>query len=163
MFLQMISETFHQAAEQFADFLQRAGQVNDLVWSCRENVTGQGRKIAVHPSPPAVNRDLFHRHYDFGVRQGLGVGLEAFCFAGNAAYCCVWVPEDAAAADNAMFAGGLRFSYAMEPDESGKGRVAKRCITKAVFQLARLWCKLRGESPLVGDLPSRRELELRYR
>lgn len=132
------------------------------MWICREDVTGLRRNLTVHPSPPLVNRMLYQRHYDSGVQQALGVRLEAICFAKPFAYCSVWVPEDLLAADHAMFTGGLRFTFAVESHDMGDGFMATRSTWKAAFALKRIWCRLRGESPLLNGLSSRKKLQERY-
>ena len=154
-----ITETFDEACSALADFLRRQGQSSELLWVCRDDVSGRRRRLFVHPSPPASNRELYQRHFEFGVRQARGVRLDVLCFAAGRACCYVWVPEDNVASSQAMLTDGLRMGFAVESHESGSGFHAQQCSSSAEFYLRRIWCRFRGESPLIQELPLRADIQ----
>ena len=154
-----ITETVDEACSAFADFLRRHGQSPELLWICRDDVTGRRRRLFVQPFPPASNRELYQRHFDFGIRQARGVRLDVLCFAGSQACCYVWIPEDDIAASQAMLTDDLRMGFAVESHETGIGFRAQQCGSRAEFYLRGLWCRLRGESPLIQELPLRADIE----
>jgi len=153
-----ITETFDEACSALSAFLQREGQPSELLWICREDITGRRNALFVHPSPPANNRELYRRHFDFGVGQARGMRLFVSCFVGPQAHCYVWVPEDDVAADQAMVSEqALNYSFATAPDSRG-GFEAQRVGTAARFAILRHWFRFLGESPRLEDIPTRGEL-----
>jgi hypothetical protein len=157
-----VTETFDEACLSLSDFLRREHQPSgELLWLCREDVTGIRRRIFIHPSPPSRNRDLYRQHYEFGVRQGRGVRVEVQFFLAFRPCCYVWVPRDDIDAQYAMLSDGLKFSI---PDRQSKfSTTAGQCRTAPGFSFRRALSRLRGESPIAQDFPSRRDLDANTR
>jgi hypothetical protein len=150
-------KTFDEACSELASLLRREEQPSELHWVCREDVTGWRRRLVVHPSPPASNRDWYRDYFDFGQRQARGIRLEALCFAADRAYCYVWVPEDDLAASQAMVSSQcIKYSFATEGMGSERGCQAEIACCPIAFHLRRAWCRWRGESPRLQDVPSRK-------
>ena len=150
-------ETFDETCSEFASFLRREGQPSELYWVCREEVTGRQRRLVVHPSPSASNRDWYRDYFDVGIRRARCLRLEALCFAAGRAYCYVWVSEDDLAASQAMVSRQcINYSFATEGMGSERGRQAEIACCPIAFHLRRAWYRWRGESPCLQDVPSRK-------
>lgn len=152
------TESFAEACAVLVDHLRRQGQSTELLWVFRDDVTGRGRRLFAHPSPPATNHKLYQRHFEFGVRQSRGIRVEVACFAAGRACCHVWVPEDDIAADQAMLTDGLRVGFAVESSKSRAGFPAQQCASRAEFSVRRLWCRLRGKSRRIDRIPLRTDV-----
>ena len=155
-----ITETFDEACSALTDFLRSQAQSSELLWICREDVTGRRRRLFVHPSPPAGNRGLYQHHFEAGIRQARGIRFDVLCFAAGRACCYVWVPEDDVSASQAMLSDPhLRYGFTVQEMGSQAGFQADRASSSATFFLRRAWCSFRGESPLLQELPTRNELQ----
>jgi len=159
----MITETFEEASSAFTDFLRQQGQSSELLWVCREDITGRRRKLFVHPYPPASNRELYQHHFEFGIQQARGVRFHVLCFAADRACCYVWVPKDDTDASQAMLSDDhLHYSFSVEREDSSRGFLAQRASNSAAFLLRRAWYRLRGESPPIQEVPMRSDLETNF-
>lgn len=157
-----VTHTFDEACVALSDFLQREDwSCVELLWLCREDVTGVRRRIFVHPSPPSANRDLYIQHYERGARQSRGVRLDVLFILGSRACCYVWVPRDDTDASCAMLSDELRLSIPCR--ETKFPIAAKQCRTGLGFYFCRIFSRLRGESPIVQDFPSRSDLDANIR
>jgi hypothetical protein len=157
-----ITETFDEACSALADFLRREDEPSEeLLWLCREDITGIRRRIFVHPSPPSSNRDLYRQLYESGVQQGRGLWVVAAFTLGRRACCYVWVPRDDIDASYAMLSDGLRLSI---PSRKAEFPItARQCRTAPGFYFRRTFFRLRGESPIAQDFLSRCDINANTR
>lgn len=154
----MITESFDDACAHFQAFLREQGVPSQLLWICREDLTGRRRRLVVHPAPPAINREIYRGLFEAGRKRGFGISLEVACFVGDDAGCYLFVPSDEVEADQSMLSSGLRFSYATDYPDICAFRAVTAGSTIS-FQIRQMWCRWRGESPLISNLPSRRQLQ----
>lgn len=151
-----ITENFDQAELRLVRFLESRNLPGDLDWICREDITAYRRLCYVHPAPPEENRELYRRHYEAGLKRGLGVCLEVACFSEGFACCHVWFPRGEAEADALMMSDGIRLRVAQ--DDEGGGFAARRSFTERHFHLRRALFRLLGEPAFVRGIPRRGEL-----
>jgi hypothetical protein len=153
----LIKESFEEASQGLVECLRRRGHPDHVVWIFQEELTSFRRQVFVHPSPHETNRELARQLFNFGVGQGRGLKLKAVGFANHRAYSYVWVPADDIDANQSM-TNGLHFNVGLESHDTGRGRVINRVPSPLLFKLQRFYCRLRGETPIVRELPLRRNL-----
>jgi hypothetical protein len=152
-----VTETFDEACVKLSELLRRESQPAELLWLCREDITGRRRRIFIHPSPPSINRDLYRQRYEFGAQQGRGMRLEVHFFLDDRACCFVWVPRDEIDASQAWLSGDLRLSVpTQKPDYP---ITATQCGTLSEFVVRGALSRIRGESPIAQDFPFRSDLQ----
>ena len=96
--------SFEEATANLRSFLTIQGFNSDIVWICREAVLVQWPKLYVRT--PLQNESLLvERIYNEGVRRGLGVELQVFCFVGGCPCCHIWIPQDETDANYRMLVG----------------------------------------------------------
>jgi hypothetical protein len=154
----LIQESFEEASQKLVEFLRSQGHPDHVVWIFREEITGFRRQVFVHPSPPETNRELARRLFNFGIEQGRGLKLMVLGFAEHRAYSYLEVPADDIDASQSM-TSGLHFNVGLENHETGRGRVINRVPSPLLFALRRLYCRLRGETFFVKELPLHRNLQ----
>jgi hypothetical protein len=154
-----ITETFDEAVSKFIAFLERQNSPVDLRWLCREEVTGYRRQLFVHPSPSPDNRELYRHKYSHGVTIGHSVALAATCFADGVTYCNVWVSAFDFDSTHPELTGDLHFHLYVDSSTSQPNLSARRSCSAFTFHIRRAWCRVRGESPAVGEFSTRSELE----
>lgn len=95
---------FEDAAASFRQFIESQGHCPRLCWIFREDVVERRRRLFVR-MPGAESEAEAKRLYDEGVRRGLGVALEVFCFIGWRPLAYVWLPQDEEDASYRMLSG----------------------------------------------------------
>ncbi len=154
----MITETFEEATSVLAGFLLQSGYPSKLLWISREDVTGNGGNLFVRSPRSDINCRLYQGYYEFGVRRGLGIRFEVLCFAEGNAFCYVWVPGDPVEASQAVVSSdAVRFCVGIK--SGSQAGIQARRVSVAGFALRKAWGKLRGESPLLSEIPKRNELK----
>lgn len=109
-----MTDDFEAAVKDFRAFIVGNGLPDRIAWVFREDVTTQGRQVAVRWPLSPGNETAVRRRYGDGIRRGLGLRLEVFCLLGEVSCCAIWVPEDDLAAEYAMLYG-LKFLVPTDP------------------------------------------------
>jgi len=91
--------SFDEAKKAFADFLSQNGFDVPILWVFREDVlsrkTDRYEKDFWLKLPlPDENEELARSHFEFGKKQGFGLGLSAFASCPEGLCCSFVVPAD---------------------------------------------------------------------
>jgi hypothetical protein len=96
--------SFEEASARLRAFLDNQSLNSDLLWICREVFLEQWPKLYVK-LPMHNECCLAERIYDEGLRRGIGVELQVFCFVEGRPCCYVWIPKDEIDASYRMLSG----------------------------------------------------------
>src|SRR5258708_15309380 len=96
---------FSGAIDSFHEFLAREGRPQRIEWLFGEDVAQIGHRTFIRVPPPAENHECTERLYDRGVKQGLGVAIEALVHTEQVTYAWVFVPSDSIDAEYRMVGG----------------------------------------------------------
>jgi len=105
---------FDEAVEQFCSFIKGQGRNDRIVWIFRQDVIEIGRRIFVR-LPLSDDEQLVAVKYQEGVRRGLGVALQVYCWVDDRPLCYIWNPKDQMDAEYRMLSG-LKLSVPSDPD-----------------------------------------------
>lgn len=95
---------FEEATARLRAFLANQVLNSDVLWICREVFLEQWPRLYVK-LPLHNESSLAERIYDEGVRRGIGVELQVFCFVEGRPCCYVWIPKDEIDATYRMLSG----------------------------------------------------------
>jgi hypothetical protein len=100
--------SFPEASERMSAFLRDQGVPDEIVWVAREELTSYRRQIWFRSTAAGRRTLAAEALFEAGRQRGLGVELRAVCQIEDATACCVWVPKNAAEAEQAMLPPTLK-------------------------------------------------------
>jgi hypothetical protein len=92
------------------------GMPSNQTWVESGDVIVRRGKFYVRERPLEASLSRAESHFEAGVRRGLGVALQAFCFLENSTCCFVEVPKDEDEAERSlMLKGQVKMSVVCDP------------------------------------------------
>jgi len=95
---------FSDAVAHLREFLSAQGHEGEPRWVFRHDIVELGFRVFVHLPLPDYSQQV-ERLYERGIRYGLGISLQVFCFLDGEPLCYIWLPEDEMDASYRMLSG----------------------------------------------------------
>ena len=125
---------FHDAVNRFRSFLRVHGRPEAIVWIRPEDVIAVNSRLHVRLDSPSRRWMDAQCRYELGLERKMGIVLDQVCQAPGLSCCQVYIPKNAAEAEQRL--GGGAFNLCL----SAEDRRAKAVTSRIYWR----WLKMRG-------------------